>query len=58
MWRLRGSCRVGMLCLTLSALLIQPISCHPASHVETEHRGISATQRERRASGEPYWAYT
>uniref|UniRef100_A0A8C1PFF9 Uncharacterized protein n=1 Tax=Cyprinus carpio TaxID=7962 RepID=A0A8C1PFF9_CYPCA len=29
-----------------------------ASHVETEHRGSSATQRERRASGEPYWAYS
>ncbi|KAK7145118.1 hypothetical protein R3I94_011273 [Phoxinus phoxinus] len=47
-----------MLCLTLSALLIQPISCHPASRVETEHRGSSATRRERRASGEPYWAYS
>uniref|UniRef100_A0A671SCA7 Uncharacterized protein n=1 Tax=Sinocyclocheilus anshuiensis TaxID=1608454 RepID=A0A671SCA7_9TELE len=29
-----------------------------ASHVETEHRGSSAIQRERRASGEPYWAYS
>ncbi|XP_021332937.1 receptor-type tyrosine-protein phosphatase gamma [Danio rerio] len=58
MWRLRGPCRLGMLCLTLSALLIQPISCHPASHVETVRRGSSANQRERRASGEPYWAYS
>uniref|UniRef100_A0A9J7YZ97 protein-tyrosine-phosphatase n=2 Tax=Cyprinus carpio carpio TaxID=630221 RepID=A0A9J7YZ97_CYPCA len=58
MWRLGGSCRVRMLCLTLSALLIQPIICHPASHVDTERRGSSATQRERRASGEPYWAYS
>ncbi|XP_051986844.1 receptor-type tyrosine-protein phosphatase gamma isoform X1 [Xyrauchen texanus] len=58
MWRLRGPCRLGMLCLTLSALLIQRISCHPASQVEMEDYGSSASQRERRATGEPYWAYS
>ncbi|KAI7807360.1 putative receptor-type tyrosine-protein phosphatase gamma [Triplophysa rosa] len=32
MWRPRRSCRLGMLCLTLSALLIQRISCHSGTY--------------------------
>ncbi|XP_055068727.2 receptor-type tyrosine-protein phosphatase gamma [Misgurnus anguillicaudatus] len=58
MWSPRGSCRLGMLCLTLSALLIQQIICHSVSRVETEGHDSSANQRHRRASGEPYWAYS
>ncbi|KAL7833047.1 hypothetical protein SRHO_G00300650 [Serrasalmus rhombeus] len=55
MWSLREPRRPTVFSLTLAALLVQSVSCHPAAAptgLKQHH------QRERRAAGEPYWAYS
>ncbi|XP_072540831.1 receptor-type tyrosine-protein phosphatase gamma isoform X2 [Salminus brasiliensis] len=54
MWSLREPRRHTVLGLTLAALLVQSLSCHPAA----APTGVKPHQRERRAAGEPYWAYS
>ncbi|KAG9276998.1 receptor-type tyrosine-protein phosphatase gamma [Astyanax mexicanus] len=54
MWSLREPRRLSVLGLTLAALLLQSFSCYPAAApTRVKHH-----QRERRAAGEPYWAYS
>ncbi|XP_026866754.2 receptor-type tyrosine-protein phosphatase gamma isoform X1 [Electrophorus electricus] len=57
MGRLRVSYHYRVSCLTLSVLFIQSISCHLAAPIGVKP-GNTANQRERRASREPYWAYS
>ncbi|XP_053354672.1 receptor-type tyrosine-protein phosphatase gamma isoform X1 [Clarias gariepinus] len=53
----RNPRRSGLLCWGLSVLLIQSISSHPATPPKSKH-GRMPNQREKRATGEPYWAYS
>ncbi|XP_060724133.1 receptor-type tyrosine-protein phosphatase gamma isoform X1 [Tachysurus vachellii] len=53
----RNPHRYGLWCWGLSVLLIQSISSHPAAPPGTKHGRIS-NQREKRATREPYWAYS
>ncbi|XP_026774398.1 receptor-type tyrosine-protein phosphatase gamma isoform X1 [Pangasianodon hypophthalmus] len=53
----RNPHRSTLLCWGLSVLLMQSISSHPAAPPRTKH-GRMSNQREKRAAGEPYWAYS
>ncbi|MCJ8729428.1 hypothetical protein PDJAM_G00106170 [Pangasius djambal] len=53
----RNPHRYTLLCWGLSVLLMQSISSHPAAPTRTKH-GRMSNQREKRATGEPYWAYS
>ncbi|XP_060775396.1 receptor-type tyrosine-protein phosphatase gamma isoform X2 [Neoarius graeffei] len=53
----RNPHRYGLVCWGLSVLLIQSISSHPAAPPRTKH-GRMSNQREKRATREPYWAYS
>ncbi|KAG7326546.1 hypothetical protein KOW79_009947 [Hemibagrus wyckioides] len=53
----RNPHRYGLLCWGLFVLLIQSISSHPAAPPGTKH-GRMSNQREKRATREPYWAYS
>ncbi|KAI5109110.1 receptor-type tyrosine-protein phosphatase gamma [Silurus meridionalis] len=53
----RNPHRYRLLCWGLSVILIQSISSHPAVPPRTKH-GRMSNQREKRAAGEPYWAYS
>ncbi|XP_053491964.1 receptor-type tyrosine-protein phosphatase gamma isoform X2 [Ictalurus furcatus] len=54
----RNPHRSGLLCWGLSVLLIQSISSHPAAAPPRMKHGKMSNQREKRAAGEPYWAYS